>query len=241
MEKIGFYYLSFLEKRKKQMDEQFAKFQINATCYHGVSHDDARVQETMKKKPGHDKPLLSIFYGHLDMIRIFAESKHEIFGIFCEDDIIIQKTYGDKLPQIIDDFKRMNLDILLMGHLCSYNYPLNEYYNPIMMSINKHHTCKYYHYPDQTWGAQMYLITKSYAFFLLNKYGNQLESWKLEIPFNPDWTLTKDGKRGLLYPPIAIEMRSNQYEGNPEDDFRKRVFENCFQEELYGPYEYIIR
>ena len=67
----------------------------------------------------------------------------------------------------------------------------------------------YLEYDDNIWGAHMYMIDKVTAIRFLEIYTSEYANTTLlmpEIPaFSPDWTLTKIGKRALVYPMMGLE------------------------------------
>jgi hypothetical protein len=80
-------------------------------------------------------------------------------------------------------------------------------------------------YPNDSWGTQMYMISRKQCIYLLDKYTNGYLERSLEnpemIPFSADWTITKEGKRALLYPLRVIENGSMEYEDEWQDKCRK--------------------
>ena len=68
---------------------------------------------------------------------------------------------------------------------------------------------KYYTYTDDMWGAHMYVLSREYARYLLEKYTLEWAQANPTIPFCSDWTITKDASsRVLLYPPLGVEEGS---------------------------------
>jgi hypothetical protein len=80
-------------------------------------------------------------------------------------------------------------------------------------------------YPDNTWGAQMYMISKKQCKYLLNKYTNGYLETSIKnpdiTPFAADWIITKQGKRALLYPLRVIENGLMEYEDEWQGTCRK--------------------
>ena len=88
----------------------------------------------------------------------------------------------------------------------------------------------YYDYPDDIWGAQMYLISRKHAINLLDRYTIEHAIATIDtMPFSPDWTLTKFGKKVLIYPMIAVE------EGNVKNELYGEIqfHRNCFKGYLH--------
>ena len=232
MNDIGFYCLSYEHKRKEQIEKVFKTLNINAQIYKGVDFNDVRLQN--KKLDPHQKRVWSICYGHLDMIRSFYESGHS-YGIFCEDDIIIRKDFIKHLPSIIADFNSMSLDILLLGYLCEN--PIDTYSNfPVKKSDTP--PFKYLGYPDELWGAQMYLISRAHAHNILAKYYEDYADKTLEdtsiIPFSADWTITKEGHRALIYPLVAIENMNDEQRDYARDRCLTGCYNFSYTKELFG-------
>jgi GR25 family glycosyltransferase involved in LPS biosynthesis len=204
MEYCDFYCLSFNNKeRKEAMEERFNKLGISAFIYSGVSYNDPRIKDSKE-----DKRILSFTYGHLDLINEFYFKSDKEYGIICEDDIIIRKDFTEKLPTIVKNFKDMKLDLLLLG--CLLNCSIQE---------DKMEENNYYRYDDNIWGAQMYMITKKQAFYLIKKFSYPYCEKHKSKPFNSDWIFTKEGNRALIYPLMAIEDGKSKYEDQGQQVF----------------------
>jgi GR25 family glycosyltransferase involved in LPS biosynthesis len=217
MENCDFYCLSFNNpERKKAMENRFSNLGINAFFSDGVSFEDDRI----KNSNGH-KRTLSFTYGHLDLIKEFYFNSEKDYGIICEDDIIIRKNLIEQMHFIVKNFKKMNLDLLLLGYLL--NYKFNSY-----ESVNEEHPFNYYSYPDSIWGAQMYMISKKQAHYLIKTYSPPYAELTLSNtnlkPFNSDWIFTKEGKRALIYPLIAIEDGKTKYDNQSQQTFHDECF-----------------
>jgi GR25 family glycosyltransferase involved in LPS biosynthesis len=203
------YYFSCLnfnnEERKKKIEERFKILDINYNFNKGVNFDDDRI----KNVPEAYKRVFSCTYGHLDGIYNFYHNTNKKYGIFCEDDIKIHKSLKQKLNDIMNEVDIMKLDILLLGYLTPHEINENNYGYSI-----KHHfenkLYKYYNYPDNQWGAQLFLITRNYAKYLLETffytdYAKKTISDTNLPPFSADWILTKHGNKALIYPMLAVE------------------------------------
>jgi len=126
----------------------------------------------------------SCMFGHLSMLQKFIDS-NERFGIMCEDDIFIHKDIKHKVNELL----MLDFDIILLGYL----YP-NDH------MIYKHMIGNLYTYPNDLWGAQMYLITREYAMYCLNNFKPDTTP-----VFSSDFTITKNGRRYIYYPMLAVE------------------------------------
>ena len=147
------------------------------------------------------KRLFSCTWGHLDMIRQFAETDTDVeYGIFCEDDIHIRRDLPTLLPMLTAAYEAYGLDLLLLGYLSPF---------PLIQGVSQHRI-SIMGYNDQQWGAQMYMISRANARKFLDHFGGDyglrsLDSANNLAPFSPDWTVTKFGNRALIYPMMAVE------------------------------------
>ena len=82
---------------------------------------------------------------------------------------------------------------------------------------------KYYKYGDDIWGAHLYLISRAYAIYLIEKFTIEWAVNNLDKPFSPDWILTKNGNRALVWPVLGVE----EGEINSKDEGQKSFHENC--------------
>ena len=192
--------------RRTKMEERFTHLNLNYTFYKGVGIDDVRLVNC-------SNGAASCMFGHLDMIQNFYDNSEKEFVIFCEDDIYIHKDFNKILPDVIADFKLMNLDILLLGYLIHYKLNANNR-SFDFKSNNSDLKYIYHNYPNDLWGTQMYMLTKKHAKYILDKYTIEYSirsiSDKNMQPFSADWTITKEGNRALIYPMLAVEIAEKQ-------------------------------
>lgn len=214
-----FYCLSYKnEERFKRMKNRFTILNINCKFYQGVDFEDPRIKN---KTDAGTQRVWSYTYGHFDMINDFYHNSVKEYAIFCEDDILIDKDLNKNVCEIIKDYKEMNLDVLLLGYLIEdkINEELNNYFGynfgENLIKINENKNFKYFDYPQYLWGAQMYLISKKHAKKLLDVYYNGYAEKTLDdkslTPFSSDWIITKDGKKALITPIMALEENINSY------------------------------
>lgn len=197
------------QERKKTMEERFKFINVDYTFYDGVNFTDPRIH------PDSYKQCWSCMYGHLDMIKMFYHDPSINYGIFCEDDIYIHKDFNKFMPNVIKDFKNMKLDVLLLGYLVTVK--IESYYNGFSLkSTNDNYISNlknftYHNFTNDIWGTQMYMLSKSNAKNLLDKYGEESNYAIRSLhdssmtPFSADWTITKDGNRALISPCLALE------------------------------------
>jgi hypothetical protein len=235
IENCAIYCLSFQnEERKQAMTQRFQQLGLeeHVTFYEGVNHDDARLLNA-----GAAKRIWSYTYGHLDMIRIFYEETDKEYGIFCEDDILIRKDFLTYLPQLVQDTREMKLDILLMGYLTNQIIQAFPGFEEKIDNHVKDFPFKYHNYPEHIWGAQMYMIPRYHAKYLLEKYAppyaeESLTNRSLRC-FNSDNCITKEGHRSILYPMIAVEDGKTDYVDEGQQYFHKVCFATNYVEGLF--------
>lgn len=195
------------EERRKEMLERFQKV--------GLVQD-----QDYFLTPGVEDPEYSLMKGHLDMISRFVSETKDEYAIFCEDDVMIHKDLKQILPLVLQDFKNLQLDVLLLGYLTNANFrnslgsesfsPLHPDSKPLTTSTSFPRF--YFTYPENQWGTQMYMLSRTQGLFLLSKYseenlkkareGKPIENWK---EFAADFSITKENKRALLFPMVGIE------------------------------------
>jgi len=215
------YCLSFKNPyRKAQMEERFKQLDLNCSFYDGVGMDDARI--LINNGVGS----WCCMFGHLDMIQNFYYNSTKDYGIFCEDDVYIHKNFKSMMPDIITDFKLMSLDILLLGYLIQFKINSN-YINFELKYKSNDLKYTYHNYPNDLWGTQMYMLTKKYAKYILDKYSIEYAIKSLTDntlqPFSADWTITKEDNRALIFPMLAVETADKKSGHYGQDTFH----ENC--------------
>jgi hypothetical protein len=183
------YTLCFEHRRTEQMRTRFRGVGVDPdTVYFsaGVPWDDPRMQVGLSIHSD-VKRAWSLCYGHLDMIRRYYDETAGLIepplGIFAEDDILLRRDFVPQMARVVRDFRAMKLDILLLGYLCSN--PIDTYSNfRSMWSEFQNEKCAatvppepqcateftYFNYPEDTWGTQMYMISREHAGVLLAKY-----------------------------------------------------------------------
>jgi hypothetical protein len=150
----------------------------------------------------------------LQNIKEFLDSDYE-YGIFSEYDVYIHKDFKKIVTDILPKFEEYKLDVLLLGYL--FCEPIDKFCPFFGFKfLGEKNNYKFFSYPDDLWGAQMFLINKTYAKYLLDTY-NEDYAHKEQVdsslkPFSPDWTFTKDGKRAMLYPMIAVENGEKEFD-----------------------------
>jgi hypothetical protein len=214
--------------RKQRLEERFTTLGLNCNFIKPTEANELKESNKYVIHTGFERAY-AVMEDHLRMIKYFYETGKP-FGIMCEDDIYLRKSFKTDLPYIINEMKRLELDILLLGYLLPDKpYCVNGYYPFVDGSYS------YHRYDNDLWGAEMYLITHAHAKYLLDKYTPQWASDNHgKHPFCSDWTITKDGNRAMIYPMLAVEEGHVNTDHTGQIDFHRR----CSQFQ-YNPNYYI--
>jgi GR25 family glycosyltransferase involved in LPS biosynthesis len=224
------------EIKKANIKRIFNSVNIDCNINNGVQLNDPRIGKHLKDDGL--KRILSCSYGHLEMVKDFYYNSNKDFGIFCEDDIYIHKDLISILENACIDFKKLNLDVLLLGYLTTFKieYSTNEF--PLLLeNKDNNNPYKIFGFPDYLWGAQMYMISRQHAKFLIDKYSEDYVDKTVYdssyTPFSPDWVFTKEGKRALISPMIAIEDGKSQSDDYVHSSFHANCFKTHYDEKIF--------
>lgn len=223
---VVFYMINFNdENRKKRMIDRFEYLNLDLQFVNPVYDNDPRLTGTNLYKR-----TSSIMLQHLDSIRHFYENTSSKYCVVCEDDIFISKNLASDLPDIINNFEYLQLDVLLLGYLFPYELHGNWHF-PVLKDTKNY--C-FHGYPDDIWGSQMYMISRKHAKYLLDTFTIDFAIQNLEkIHYNPDWTITKYGKRSLISPMLAVEEGDEKSGHHGQSDFHKQCFEHNYKNDVY--------
>jgi GR25 family glycosyltransferase involved in LPS biosynthesis len=232
-----FYCLSYNNpERKENMKRRFESIGVDCFFYKGVAKDDSRINgRTVEQR------VWSCMYGHLDMIHDFYYNTNKLFGIFCEDDLYIHKDLEKKMPKIMFDFMYLKLDVLLLGYLLPFKIEKNVYYKDFQKKNTIQNTGidSYHDYPNDVWGTQMYMLSRSSAKKILDKYSFSSGYADKTIyddsltHFSADWTITKDGNRALIFPMLAVEDNQSTYDNEGQHNFHNACFQAHFVSDVF--------
>jgi saccharopine dehydrogenase (NAD+, L-lysine-forming) len=221
------YCVNFLdENRRSKMVERFDRLKIPVNFINPVFKSDPRlsidgIQEDSKRT-------YSIMLQHIDSIQDFLNTtdESEKYCIVCEDDVLLSKRFLEKLPGICETFLDLDLDVLLLGYL-SPDKVLDSDLFPLIMSDQNF---VYTGYHSDLWGSQMYMVSREYAKRLIETFQPNYILRTDSLPYNPDWTITKCGKRALISPMLALEEGEVKNECYEQMSFHQRCFETNFIE-----------
>lgn len=215
------------EERKQRMTKRFQDIDMGLIFIPPVTIHDPRLKYLPYKRT------CSIMVQHLDCIRHFIEQTSYKHCIVCEDDIFISKYFHEKLPKIVQDFEKLGLDSLLLGYLFTQNIEGNWHF-PLLKKREDDTELSYYGYPDDIWGSQMYMISRKQGVSLINTFTTDYALDNLDkIHYNPDWTITKHGKRAIIYPMMAVEEGSTNTDHPGQNNFHRQCFEKNYREGVH--------
>ena len=213
---VLFYVVNFNDDaRKKRMIHRFRQADIDLHFVDPVHENDDRIKYTSLYKR-----TSAIMLQHLDSLRHFYENTSAEHCVVCEDDIHISRDIGKDMPGFIQTFQELELDVLLMGYLWPYPVDGENAHFPVLKDDGKY---KFHGYPDDIWGCQMYLISRKHAKYILDTFTIEFAILQLEkVHYNPDWTITKYGKRALVAPMVAVEEGEDKSGHVDQTDFHQR-------------------
>ena len=170
-----------------------------------------------------DKCMLS----HIECLKAFYNSGHS-HGVVCEDDVHVHVQFPTRIQTVRDFMKREQYDILLLGYLLCYDPAcLHER----VATLDSHHHA--YSYNHDLWGTQMYMLTREHALYVLENFNLD---WKFKNPDKPwasDWIITKQGKRAMVHPMLAVEEKTDQYEDKGQQRFHRQCHESQYSAQHY--------
>lgn len=216
------------EERRTKMTNRFKSINMDVHFVDPVSTQDPRI----KPQPITDfeKRNWSIFFQHVDCMRNFYVNTTYDYCIICEDDVMISRTLDVQIPQIIDLYDSAKLDILLLSYLWPYEIPNNHYF-PI---ISENEQYKIRGYPEDLWGAHMYMISRNHAKTLVDRYTPEYAfAQSPGQPFCTDWQFTKFGNRGLIVPMIGVEEGDVKTDHQGQIDFHRQCFLFNYREDKF--------
>lgn len=224
----AFYVINFNdEARRERMVSRFSKIGLKEPHFvDPVFTSDLRLD----KDEIQHKRTCSIMLQHLDSLKHFLEKTDKEFCIVCEDDIHISKNLRNDLPEIVQQFKEQDLDVLLLGYLSMY--PVDTETNAHFALKSRSKKYKYANFPDDLWGSQMYMMSRKHAKNILEQFGPDYILTG-ELPYNPDWILTKTGNRALIVPMLAVEEGDTKTDHGGQNEFHRRCFECNYDRDLY--------
>lgn len=227
MENVSFYCVNFKdEERRARMTSRFERLGLELNFVAGVEASDPRLDFDYVS----DKRTASVMLQHIDSLSHFVENCTTDYCIVCEDDVMISKDLKDDLPEFIEMYEKFLPNVLLLGYLITFK--LEDWYSyfDTQASTSKY---KYRLYPDHLWGSQMYLVSRQNAINMIERYQPTFMLTTPEIPYNPDWTLTKNSNRLMVYPMVAVEEGSTKTDHSGQNEFHQQSHDVNFNPDIH--------
>jgi GR25 family glycosyltransferase involved in LPS biosynthesis len=233
---VKFYCINYKdENRREKMQNRWNLLDLHLKFVDPVETTDKRFDIVREKNPKRELRDWAIMLQHLDSLRDFVLKKEGEYVIVCEDDIMVSKHLPNDLPEIIETYEQLDLDVLLMGYLIPYKITDDNHYYPLK---ERNYKYSYHGYPGDIWGSQMYMVSRKHAEILLQKYtvenavnsSESSEPSEPSEPFSPDWTLTKWGNRAVIYPMVALEEGDTKCNWDSEIDYHQKCFKMHYVE-----------
>ena len=229
-ELVKFYCINYKdENRREKMQDRWDLLELDLIFVDPVETSDKRLDIVREKYPNIGLGLRdwAIMMQHLDCLRDFLHTGMGEYAIICEDDIMVSKHLPNDLPEIIETYAKLELDVLLLGYLIPYKISDDNHYFPLK---ERNYKYSYHGYPGDIWGSQMYMVSKKHAASLLQKYTVENAILFSDEPYSPDWTLTKYGNRAVIYPMVALEEGDTKCNLDSEIDYHQRCFKMHYVE-----------
>jgi hypothetical protein len=177
--------------------------------------------------------------GHLAALEQFSNTA-EMTAIVMEDDVMLRRDYAKHVGMITAAFHAASLDVLMLGYLWPFpaRYEIQGSWIPECFP-QKITPFAFFGYPDDIWGAQMYMISRSHAQHVITGYGNHTgyEQRSLSdptmIPWSPDWIITKTGHRALSVPMLGIEEGVPSGGDEFTHDYRAKTFTSNYDPNIH--------
>ena len=225
---VKFYCINYKdENRREKMQKRWDLLGLDLKFIDPVETSDPRFNIVRERNPNRGLRDWAIMLQHLDCLRDFFYRRFGDYVIICEDDIMVSKHLPNDLPEMIETYERLELDVLLMGYLIPYKITDDNHYYPLK---ERNYKYSYHGYPGDIWGSQMYMVSRKNAEILLQKYTVENAIENPDEVFSPDWTLTKYGNRAVIYPMVALEEGDTKCNWDSEIDYHQKCFKTHYVE-----------
>jgi hypothetical protein len=221
------------DERRERMISRAKTVGLDAHFVKPVSTHDTRIKD--QPITDAEKRNWSIFFQHVDCMRDFYENTTFDYCIICEDDVFFSRELKNEIPIAIQLYKEAKLDIMLLSYLWPYHIEENNYFPKIKEMNTYTKEYKIHGYPQDLWGAHMYMMSRNHAKTLIDRYTHEyaLSETQEGRPFATDWQFTKYGTRGLIVPMLGLEEGEVKTDHQGQIDFHRHVFNFHYRENLF--------
>jgi len=138
---------------------------------------------------------LACYASHLKAVRQFLHDGGDM-GIICEDDILLDNNFLRRYVEVMNNLPDNT-------PLVSFCYMMNSYEKCYWAGKNPDKRNLVTIDPVNTWGAQMYWLTKKYAMDVLTTYDKPFKDVKNDLRVSE--VIIRESKGYMAYPPLVIE------------------------------------
>ena len=161
--------------------------------------------------------------------------------------MVLSRKLKDEISTAIHLYKETECDVLLLSYLWPF-YVQEDNYFPVLKRYTKYTTeetengsivtqkeWKIQGYPEDLWGAHMYMISRAHAKVLIDRYTSEyaLAETQAGRPFCTDWQFTKFGNRGLIVPMLGLEEGEVKTDHQGQIEFHRSVFNYHYREDKF--------
>ena len=234
LSKTKIYCINFNDpERRQRMSDRFAAIGQSVHFTKPVYETDPRIAAIdFAKYPHMNARTSAIMLQHLDSFREFLDTTDPDtarYCIVCEDDVLISRDFVREYEMAMDEFVKHQFNVLLLGCL--------QFFRLYIGATWYEHICttpdlkfQIFRHPDHLWGSQMYVVSREWAEYLSNQYTVEYAQDTPNLPHNPDWIITKMGRRAMIYPMLAMEEGDTKIGDNSQRDFHQSVFIENYDE-----------
>jgi len=236
IQKTKIYCINFNDSdRRTKMSNRFQSIGLTPHFTEPVYDTDPRIAAVPLAQYPHIVPRTSaIMLQHLDSMTHFLEttdSEYE-YCLICEDDVLISRQFLTEYETVIEKWDSLGIDVLLLGCLQFFRlYVGAAWYDHLCDSSDGNF--RFFRHPDHLWGSQMYVVSRKHAEYLTRTYTVEYAQNHPELPHNPDWVITKMGRRAMVYPMLAMEEGNTKIGDDSQRDFHRTVFQEHYDETRY--------
>lgn len=138
---------------------------------------------------------LACYASHLKAIRQFLHDGGEM-AIICEDDILLANNFLERYAKTMTNLPNKT-------SLVTFCYMMNGYGGCYWSGLQPEKKNLLTIDPVNTWGAQMYWLTKDYAIQVLSTYDKPFKDVKNELRTSE--VIIRESKGYMAWPPLVVE------------------------------------
>ena len=127
----------------------------------------------------------------------------------------------------------------MLGYLINFEIKNDTNHFKNKNTLQNSNEYKYYDFPNDLWGSQMYMLSRNSAKKILDKYSfssGYADKTLLDsslINFSADWIITKYGNKAVIYPMLAIEDNQTHYDHSGQYEYHKSCFDFNFDPNIF--------